>query len=383
MMIQSTQLYGFVVLTGLLMTKNLRNLRLINDLRAYKSLYNCRETFTDVMSALQIKLFLQNKPKFQKVKFNVNKVLTTDYEQMDTWSIGKKQSQTNPNKAKSKKAKMNVTYFLTKGYEKILPIWAPKKQSQILKRQKTMQPPLPQRIMKKTAISASGQTNPNKAKQTQFLSAISVAGQTSFTLCEFFLLFTFLCPCYNLIKRAGQRQAANVSKGPAEHLSSSIRYNINMSAANNRRPILILGIGNILLRDEGVGVRVIERMQKIPLPDNVELVDGGTAGADLLDVLADRRKVIIIDAVQADCEPGTVLRFTADDLVRPDGVGMSLHELGLGEALIMTKQLGCEPKEVVVFGIKPRDISCGLELSEQISASLPKVVELVLAEISK
>ncbi len=156
-----------------------------------------------------------------------------------------------------------------------------------------------------------------------------------------------------------------------------------MSDAQGRRPILVLGIGNILLRDEGVGVRVIEQMQKLRLPDDVELVDGGTAGADLLDVLAERRKVIVIDAVQANCEPGTVLRFTADDLVRPDGVGMSLHELGLGEALTMTKQLGCAPEDVVVFGIKPKDLGCGLELSEEIAASVPKVVKLVLAEIEK
>jgi len=156
-----------------------------------------------------------------------------------------------------------------------------------------------------------------------------------------------------------------------------------MSAACGRRPILILGIGNILLRDEGVGVRVIEQMQKMHLPEDVELVDGGTAGADLLDVLAERHKVIVIDAVQADCESGTVLRFTADDLVRPDGVGISLHELGLGEALTMTRRLGCAPKDVVVFGIKPKDLGCGLELSEEIAASVPKVVKLVLAEIEK
>ncbi len=155
-----------------------------------------------------------------------------------------------------------------------------------------------------------------------------------------------------------------------------------MSAACGRRPILILGIGNILLRDEGVGVRVIEQMQKMHLPDNVELIDGGTAGADLLDVLAERQKVIVIDAIQADCEPGTVLRFTADELVQPEGVGMSLHELGLGEALTMTRQLGCAPENVVVFGIKAKDIVSGLELSEEIAASVPKVIELVLAEIT-
>jgi len=156
-----------------------------------------------------------------------------------------------------------------------------------------------------------------------------------------------------------------------------------MSAACSRCPVLVLGVGNILLRDEGIGVRVIEQMQKMRLPDDVELVDGGTAGADLLDLLAERRKIIVIDAVQADCEPGTVLRFTTDDLVQPDGTGMSLHELGLGEALTMTRQLGCEPKDVVVFGIKPKNIECGLELSEEVAASVPRVVKLVLAEITK
>lgn len=156
-----------------------------------------------------------------------------------------------------------------------------------------------------------------------------------------------------------------------------------MDASDGRCPILVLGIGNILLRDEGVGVRVIERMREMSLPEDTELVDGGTAGADLLEVLAERRKVIVIDAVQAECEPGTVLRFTADELVRPDGVGMSLHEVGLGEALIMTEQLGCEPEDVVVFGITPKNIESGLELSEEIAALVPRVIELVLAEIAE
>ncbi len=74
------------------------------------ALYNCKETFTDVMSALQIKLFLQNEPKFRKVKFNVTKVLTKDYDQMDTWSIRKTkpiQSQLKPIKANSKPIKAN------------------------------------------------------------------------------------------------------------------------------------------------------------------------------------------------------------------------------------------------------------------------------------
>ncbi len=135
---------------------------LIKYLHASKILYNCKETFTDVMSALQIKLFMQNKAKFRKSQVNVNKVLTRDYVQMDTWSIGKKQSQTKPNKPKFKKAKMNVTSIITKGYENKPLIWAPKKQSQFSKRQKQMQTNLPQRIMKKTAFPGPEKTNPNK-----------------------------------------------------------------------------------------------------------------------------------------------------------------------------------------------------------------------------
>ena len=150
-----------------------------------------------------------------------------------------------------------------------------------------------------------------------------------------------------------------------------------------RCPTLVLGIGNILLRDEGVGVRVIEQMQEMHLPDDVELVDGGTGGADLLEVLAERQKVIVIDAVQAHCQPGTVLRFTAEGLVQTNRASMSLHEIGLAESLMMARQLGCAPQEVVIFGIKTKTTECGLELSEEVRASVPKVIELTLSEINK
>jgi hydrogenase maturation protease len=147
------------------------------------------------------------------------------------------------------------------------------------------------------------------------------------------------------------------------------------------RPILILGIGNILLRDEGIGIRVIEKMQEIGLPEEIELLDGGTAGADLLDVLANREKIVVIDAIDADCEPGSVLRFGLDDLVQKSRPDVSLHELGVSETIAMTKHLGCAPKDVVVFGIKPRIVSAGLELSNELEGDIDGVIQLVLAEI--
>jgi len=133
---------------------------LIKDLRASKVLYNCKDTFTDVMSALQIRLFMQNKAKFRKSQMNVSSLITADYGKRTLGEHGKKQSQTKPNKAKLKKAKMNVTSYITKGYENKPPNRAPKKQSQTSKRQKTMQTSLPKEIMKKTAISADEKTNP-------------------------------------------------------------------------------------------------------------------------------------------------------------------------------------------------------------------------------
>ncbi len=149
------------------------------------------------------------------------------------------------------------------------------------------------------------------------------------------------------------------------------------------RPLLVMGIGNILLRDEGVGVRVIEAMQRLDLPDNVELVDAGTAGADLVDIIAHRRKVIVIDALDAQAAPGTVYRLRSDELMPEPGAAVSLHQLGLVESLTMAEQLGCAPAEVIVFGVQPEQIRAGLELSPRVADAVSKVVDAVQVEIKQ
>jgi hydrogenase maturation protease len=146
-------------------------------------------------------------------------------------------------------------------------------------------------------------------------------------------------------------------------------------------PVLILGIGNILLRDEGVGVRVVEAMRDTPLPPDAELADGGTSGANLVDLVADRRKVIVIDALDAEAEPGSVFRLHAEDLMPRRGESISLHELGLLDTLAMASRLGCAPREVVVFGIQPKEINPGLSLSSEVQAALPKAIGAVLDEL--
>ena len=160
--------------------------------------------------------------------------------------------------------------------------------------------------------------------------------------------------------------------------------------------ILVLGIGNILLKDEGVGVHVVQAMADqaakgtLKLSGDVELFDGGTFGIDLLDTIAGRRKVIVIDAVHVTAEeaadpskvgPGAVLRFTAADLQQREAADLSLHQVGLFETLAMARQLGCAVGDVVIFGIVPKTLEPGLELSPEVAATAPKVIELVLAEI--
>lgn len=157
-----------------------------------------------------------------------------------------------------------------------------------------------------------------------------------------------------------------------------------MAEIRLRAPILVLGIGNILLRDEGVGVRVVQAMENMQLPDGVELLDGGTAGADLLDAISERRKLIVVDALDADVPPGTIVRMSPEDLAAGDSGsgGISLHEFRIAETLRMARQLNCSPCEVAIVAVRPQDIDCGLELSPEMEQWLPRIIEIVLGEIA-
>ncbi len=146
-------------------------------------------------------------------------------------------------------------------------------------------------------------------------------------------------------------------------------------------PVVILGVGNILLRDEGVGVRVIQAMQGMGLPRHVEIFDGGTAGFDLLNILAGQSKIIVVDAVRAGHEPGAIFRLRPEDLLQQEGTFASLHQIGLLEVLSVAEQLGCAPEQLLIFGVQPKDLSWGLELSPEVASAVPRVIELVVAEL--
>jgi len=145
--------------------------------------------------------------------------------------------------------------------------------------------------------------------------------------------------------------------------------------------ILILGVGNILLKDEGVGVHVVNRLKEMPLPVNVEVLDGGTAGLDLTDFIANRKKLIVIDAVKTGEKPGTIFRLTEENLsIKPKAI-MSFHEIDLLDALHMSHVMDEKPEEIIVIGIEPKDMSDGTELSPEIEERIPRIIEVVMEEL--
>jgi hydrogenase maturation protease len=147
--------------------------------------------------------------------------------------------------------------------------------------------------------------------------------------------------------------------------------------------ILVLGVGNLLLRDEGIGIRVIEKLQsEYTFSPNVELMDGGTLGLRLLDPISQADHVIVVDAVQNGRSPGTLYRLPADELQKKVTFKNSLHQLDLLETLAYAEMMGNRPGGVIV-GVEPEDISpWGLELTPVVAARLQEMCERVLEEIA-
>ncbi len=151
---------------------------------------------------------------------------------------------------------------------------------------------------------------------------------------------------------------------------------------SNTNKILVLGVGNILYTDEGVGVRAVERlMQNYTFSDNVTLMDGGTLGSRLMDPLLNCTHVIVVDAVLGGDEPGSIYRLTGEDLRKSLAFKNSMHQTDLVDTLIMCDLVGNRP-EAVVIGIEPEDYStlCP-DISSTTQACLDQAVEIVLNEI--
>lgn len=146
---------------------------------------------------------------------------------------------------------------------------------------------------------------------------------------------------------------------------------------------IVVGIGNLLLQDDGVGVHVIRALEQRPLPSDVELLDGGTAGCDLLPFLTGAEKIIVVDAVQGGGPPGAVYRLTPEDCGGPQADGaISLHDLGVLVVLHDLQLLEGRSVPVVIIGIEPGQIDVGMELTPEVEARIPQVVNLIVRELN-
>lgn len=146
--------------------------------------------------------------------------------------------------------------------------------------------------------------------------------------------------------------------------------------------ILILGVGNILFTDEGIGVRALEWLQgHYVFPENVTLVDGGTLGMGLMDALLQTDRVYVLDAVLGDGKPGSVYRLTDNDLRKSMSFRDSLHQTDLVDTLIYCDILGHRP-EGVVFGMEPFDYqTMQLGLSPVCLDALPALARTLVEEL--
>jgi hydrogenase maturation protease len=146
-------------------------------------------------------------------------------------------------------------------------------------------------------------------------------------------------------------------------------------------PVLVLGVGNILLSDEGAGIRVVEELQKHPLPDNIEVVDGATRAMELVDIMRGRQKVIIVDAVAAGAEPGAIFRFGPEQLAALKQMSMSVHDIGVHEAIFFLRLTGELPDDITFYGIQPGSLALHEGLTPEVAAAAEKVIGFVLEDL--
>lgn len=133
--------------------------------------------------------------------------------------------------------------------------------------------------------------------------------------------------------------------------------------------------------DDGIGIAAVERLSRTPLPADVEVIDGGTGGITLLHLMEDAQRVILIDAVDMDRPPGTIIRFSLDEVSMAAGdAHLSLHEAGLAQVLELGRAMGPLPL-ITLFGVQPQRVVRVMGLTPAVKSSLSSLVAAILAEL--
>ncbi len=156
-----------------------------------------------------------------------------------------------------------------------------------------------------------------------------------------------------------------------------------MTAAPPQISVLVLGIGNLVMSDDGVGVMVAQRLQQeYRFADNVEIMDGGTLGLDLLPMLENITNLIMIDAVETGKKAGTCVRLYGEELPIALETKVSPHQMGLKDLLAVSELMGHSPREMVLIGVQPGSIEMEIGLTPEVEAQFETLVSNVLDELA-
>lgn len=145
---------------------------------------------------------------------------------------------------------------------------------------------------------------------------------------------------------------------------------------------LVLGIGNLLIGDEGVGCIAVEELnRRYQLPPGLECIDGGTAGFELLSLMDGKDLVILIDALRNDMEPGTSVLVEGEDVPQVFLTSISPHQLGISDVLAAAQLTDALPGELFLYGIEPKKMEVGIGLTPEVEAGMEKVISAVVEQL--
>jgi hydrogenase maturation protease len=148
--------------------------------------------------------------------------------------------------------------------------------------------------------------------------------------------------------------------------------------------VLVLGLGNVLLHDEGIGVWVAASLQRrLEFPSTVTVIEGGTLGLDLLPHLDGVERLLLIDAVTLGREPGEIVRLEGEAVPSVLDVKISPHQVGVQDLLAGARLMGAEPPHVVLWGMEPGRLDPGTGFSPPVRAALPMLEANVLAQLAQ
>jgi len=149
-----------------------------------------------------------------------------------------------------------------------------------------------------------------------------------------------------------------------------------------KKKIAVIGLGNILMGDEGLGVRAVEALrQRYGFLAGVELIDGGTLGLDLLPLLEGVEKVLFLDALELKKQPGTVAVLEDEEIPSFFRAALSFHQVGLSDLLFASALIGVKPSKVILMGMQPQTVEVGLTLSETILKNFEDYIQAMLAKL--